>query len=511
MNKQVIIEINNLSYQTEGKEILKGISLEVLASDAIAIVGRSGSGKTLLAKIIAGHFSPTSGELKFNLPSNYKRLFISQQHDFRDFVSRAYYQQRFEPNYGIESPKVSDILQKISSSAEAIDKVCSLLKIQDKLSTRLLELSNGEGKRVQLAKALLQQPEILIFDNPFLGLDKEARSILHRIIDQLIEEGIIIILVTSPDEIPQRITKVLELDRGTVKNICSLADYKFDEEIADSKLEVDEQIVRDIINTSKEDFALAVSMNNVTVRYGDNIILDNICWTVKKGEKWGLVGPNGAGKSTLLSLINADNPQAYSNDIVLFDRKRGSGESIWDIKNKIGYISPELHLFFQRNPSYAESLSITSGSNELRGYSQPSVTCYEAIASGFNNQVGSSQSITSLQARQVDLWMKLLQIAHLRYQPLYKLGLGEQRIVLLARALVKNPAMLILDEPCQGLDKEQTRRFVDVTDKIVTYFDKTLIFVSHYQTDFPESVKNFLVLEKGRVKEIIYDNERRIE
>ena len=86
-----------------------------------------------------------------------------------------------------------------------------------------------------------------------------------------------------------------------------------------------------------------VKLNKVSIRYGDRTILKELDWTVRRGEKWALSGENGAGKSTLLSLVCADNPQSYACDISLFGRKRGTGESIWEIKKHIGYVSPEMH------------------------------------------------------------------------------------------------------------------------------------------------------------------------
>src|SRR5688572_13384763 len=117
-------------------------------------------------------------------------------------------------------------------------------------------------------------------------------------------------------------------------------------------------------------------MKKVSVQYGDKIILDEVNWKVMKGERWLLSGPNGAGKSTLLSLITADNPKAYANSIFLFGKKRGSGESIWDIKKKIGFISPELHLFFDQGTS-----------------------CFDVIASGLFDTIGLFRQLSAAQQR----------------------------------------------------------------------------------------------------------------
>ena len=220
-------------------------------------------------------------------------------------------------------------------------------------------------------------------------------------------------------------------------------------------------------------------MKDVDVQYSDKIILDGINWEVKKGERWSLSGSNGAGKSTLLSLINGDNPQAYANEIYLFDNRRGSGESIWDIKRKIGYISPELHLYFD---TY--------------------ITAFDVVASGLFDTIGLFRLLNEEQVEKVESWINLLQLQSLASQLLTNLPLGKQRLILLARALVKNPPLLLLDEPAQGLDEEQTDLFKNITEQICEHSNKTLIYVTHLKEEIPSCVTKFIRLEKGKIVEL---------
>ncbi|MFL5730730.1 MAG: ATP-binding cassette domain-containing protein [Cytophagaceae bacterium] len=499
---KLCIEAKKISLCPEGKNLLKEISFELYEGEAMAITGGSGSGNTLLGKILAGQVKVDSGELVCHFPQERGKLLIGQQHNFRDSSSTSYYQQRFDSNYGNSSPTVEAELQKISGvQAERIKQITRQLKIDHLLQSRLIELSNGEGKRLQLARGLLLEPGLIVLDNPFLGLDTEARKILHGIINDLISSGIIIFLITSLNEIPEKISTVLELEEGAVKRIVSRDEF-LKSAASDQKEinpEPDFHLLEKIGYPQEEGFEVAVEMKNVSISYGEKKILDNISWKVKKGECWGLLGPNGSGKSTLLSLINGDNPQAYGNDIWLFDRKKGSGESIWDIKNRIGYISPELHIFFQRNLSPVESLVMTGAAEDLSGYSVSGPTAYEAVASGFRDQIGSSQKINTYQHRLVSTWLEILGIKYLQSDYLYKVSLGNQRLLLLARALVKDPPLLILDEPCQGLDAAQTRRFTNIVDEICHRLNKTLIYVSHYPEDFPSCVDRFIRLENGKI------------
>jgi molybdate transport system ATP-binding protein len=219
-----------------------------------------------------------------------------------------------------------------------------------------------------------------------------------------------------------------------------------------------------------------IGMDNVSIRYGDKLILDQVSWQVKQGERWALTGHNGAGKSTLLSLINGDNPQAFANKITLFDQRKGSGESIWEIKKKIGYVSPELFQYFPMGS-----------------------TCLQVIESGFDDTLGLFRVSGKSRAETSLRWMKLLHVNEFADKMIRNVPVSIQRICMLARAMVKNPSLLILDEPCLGLDFERQEQFKNLIDEICRMSNLTLIYVSHYQHEMPESIRFSLKLVEGRV------------
>jgi molybdate transport system ATP-binding protein len=503
--KNHILKLHSLSLVSEEAIILSDISFGVEAEGCLAVVGKSGSGKTSLAKVIAGQFPISSGSLEWYLSPTASKVFVPQQHDFRDlFNARSYYQRRFDGNYGDEFPKVSEVLKtEFQASEGKIVAIANLLKISHILDSRLLELSNGESKRLQIARALLYEPKVLILDNPFIGLDQETRLVLHQLIQDLKDQGVFVFLVTTPDELPVAVSHVMVMESGKVKALTSRDEfvrsgYSFGQVKA---FPVNVGKFEEIRVSNATDFQTVVKMQDVKVDLGGKTILQGINWTVKKGERWAIVGPNGSGKSTLLSLINADNPQAYKNKIYLFDQRRGSGESIWEIKRKIGYVSPELHIYFKRDHSFTENLFIESGQRPDKLVRFRGISCLEVIASGYHDQVGSTDPITRYQERTVYHLMELLGMKGWAKKGFYYLPLGQQRLVLLARALVKNPPLLILDEPCQGLDAEQTNMFKNVVDAICQHTDKTLLYVSHYPQDIPDSVDKVLRLDAGRIVE----------
>jgi ABC-type molybdenum transport system, ATPase component/photorepair protein PhrA len=211
------------------------------------------------------------------------------------------------------------------------------------------------------------------------------------------------------------------------------------------------------------------------VRYGAATILSNINWTIRAGESWALLGPNGSGKTTLLSLILGDNPQAYMNDVVVFGKQRGSGESIWEIKKFIGWVSPELHMHFD-----------------------DSATCLEVVESGFHDSIGLFESLTPRQRAAAKGWLKEFRLGDFAKEPLFAVSAGLQRMVLLARALVKNPRLLILDEPCQGLDAAHCDFFVREVDALLRSGSVTAIYVTHRPEEIPRSIKRVMRLSNGK-------------
>ncbi len=481
------LTLDGVSVQLGGASLLDHLTWHIHRGEQWAVIGPSGSGKTVLAHTLLGkHFA--SGKIHYHFANKgtegHERpriAVVEQQHKFknRPGATELYYQQRFNSS---DADQTMTVAQELTDAGwdGGLTPEDDILLIRPLLQKPLIQLSNGENKRTQLAIALLEKPELLILDNPFLGLDKDMRVTLHRIINQMAAAGMQIILITSPNELPDSITHVGQLEKGKWTYLGPRSGFQPPAQ-SNSSQELDPQLLGQLKEAAgSHDFSIAVKMVNTTIKYGDATILDQINWEVKKGEKWNVSGPNGAGKSTILSLITADNPQAYANEIWLFDRRRGSGESIWDIKKKIGFVSPELHLYFEIG-----------------------ATAFEVIASGLFDTIGLFRQLSPEQEATVLLWMKLLSLEALRSRRLTQLSTGQQRMVLLARALIKNPPMLILDEPCQGLDDEQTAHFRQLVTILCETFDTTLIYVSHYRQELPECINHFLALEKGRIASLV--------
>ncbi|MFN6375213.1 MAG: ATP-binding cassette domain-containing protein [Chitinophagia bacterium] len=475
------IKLKDVSVFLGGRFLLNNINLIMNDGEQWAIIGNSGSGKTTLAKALGGQLF-YRGDITFVDDQNIRYLpkihIIEQQHVFRNKSNgiNFYYQQRFN---SADAEDTHDVETELGDTEDIVmKKWIEVFGLKNLLKKPLIQLSNGENKRLQLAKAMKQDPDILILDNPFIGLDIEGRKTLQDACQQLINIGKQIILISSMQDLPNFITDVAVLEEGSIISTTTYDEHQsgFRFSIAD-KHSIEGLSALEYQETASEEI---IKMKDVSISYNNIPILHNINWLVKKGERWCVTGHNGSGKSTLLSLISADNPQAYANQIYLFGKRRGTGESIWDIKKKIGYISPELHLFFEKGESV-----------------------FNAVASGLYDTIGLFRHVSEPDQKVVEKWLNIMGLLPIKEKRLSQLSLGEQRTVMLTRALVKTPPLLILDEPCQGLDKEQTERFKSIIDGICLHSSTSLIYVSHYEEDIPGCIHRFLKLEKGKIAELI--------
>lgn len=450
-------------------------ALTLQAGESWAFVGANGSGKSSLARVLAGELKKTKGELT----SSFVRPVRLSLEQLQKLVAQEWERN----NTDLLSPGEEDtgrttagIIQEETPDPERCQQLASLFGITHLLDRRFKYLSTGETRKTLLCQALMTQPDLLVLDEPFDGLDVASRENLARILAELDQQKCTVVLVLNRfDDIPDFISNVGVLAECTLTHVGArktileealVAQLARSEQLAGVTLpEPDDTSLKPQLAA---DASLIVLRDGV-VSYNDKPILSHLSWEVKPGEHWQIVGPNGAGKSTLLSLVTGDHPQGYSNDLTLFGRRRGSGETIWDIKQHIGYVSSSLHL------DYRVSSSVRN-----------------VILSGYFDSIGIYQAVSDRQQSLARQWLHLLGMEKLADAPFHGLSWGQQRLVLIARALVKHPALLILDEPLQGLDpinRQLVRRFVDV---LIAEGETQLLFVSHHAEDAPQCITHRL-------------------
>ena len=460
------------------------VNFVMKSGEQIAIVGPNGGGKSLLVDIITGRWPLLMNEVQYDFtPSESKMVCdnikcITFRDSYGDSDANYYYQQRWNSQDLETTPIVKDMLPDVSNQ-ELKEHLFRLFEISSMLDKHIVLLSSGELRKFQLAKTLLSNPRILIMDNPFIGLDAQTRELLKNLLNKLVEESPlqIILVLSKTDDIPSFITHVVPV----VDKTCGRKQPV--EEFLTQRLPSPARVLSAEKEKSLLDLPYSnetmqaepiVQLDKVSICYGSRCILKQLDWTIQKGEKWALSGDNGAGKSTLLSLICADNPQSYACDITLFGKKRGTGESIWDIKKHIGYVSPEMFRAYLKN-----------------------APVIDIVASGLHDSIGLYRRPQPSQMAICEWWLNMFGIAHLKERNFLQLSSGEQRLVLLARAFVKDPDLLILDEPLHGLDERNCRLVKDIIETFCHRKDKTLIMVTHYQEELPATITHSLHIKKN--------------
>ena len=312
--------------------------------------------------------------------------------------------------------------------------------------------SEGERKKALLNHLISQNPEYLVVDNVFGNLDTASQKHIADELTQLSLKIPILQITNRKKEVLPFISEVYSWHQDALKPLTDL----------NRSVETN-PFVGDLpqhVRAHLPSINPLVAFKNVTVKYGERTIVKNISWNIQSGEFWQLVGPNGSGKSTLLSMIFGDNPKAYNQDITLFGMKKGSGESVWDIKKHIGYFSSEM----------------------LRGFMRAE-TIENMIISGFYDSVGLYKYPSETQIAMAKQWLDILGMYPIKNKSFLFLSRGHQRLVLIARAMVKQPPLLILDEPTNGLDDTDADLFCQLINKIATETPTAILYVSHRHED----------------------------
>jgi molybdate transport system ATP-binding protein len=463
-----------------------------------AIVGPTDSGKGLLLAALAGKLSLVEGRLRHPflegeprfadsvfgvLPPGSIAIASMQQHR-QLLLAREFHQRRWHGSFTTGTALVREYLERnqveqrnpfavmddegAQRFERARQREIDRFELTPLLDRPLLALSSGELHRLLLARALMLDPRLLLVDEPFASLDAHSRGALLQILDALHTAGTGVVLATArADDLPAGISHVIEVQERRMVYAGPRREQPVPQQ---RKATVHAR-------STATDGPPLVEFRDVTVRQGAVILLDRVTFTINPGEHWALVGPNGSGKSTLLSLILADNPQAFANHVRVGGRRLSPGCGIWDIKALLGWVSPELEAHF---PPDASSL--------------------DAVLSGFASSLGVYGEPTDDQKAAAFQWLDRLDMDHVRDQPFASLTACDRRLVLLARAAVHRPSLLILDEPCQGLDQPGRERLLAAIEATALALRAGMIFVTHDPGEIPNTVTKLLVLESGHLR-----------
>ena len=478
---------NPLNMAHKGSYAIRNLNWQVKQGEHWVLLGKNGSGKSALTATLIGQAVCESGKRD----STIKHVEIVSSDAQKQLLNQELVREQED-----EAPSlVRDILYSASAAAGAdnvdsfdadsfdLDLCQQLIEAFDferLLSRHFRDLSTGETRKLLLIKALSAKPALIVLDEPFEGLDAHSVTKLRDILDALSSDertDISFILVLNRlDHIPAFVTHYGYVNNGQLQHTLA---NPAEEQITDllkllhigttslsipkaEHSQVDKAFTGEVL----------VNLQNAKVAYGGEAVFKNLNWTIKKHQHWQLTGRNGSGKTCLLNLITGDNPQCYNNDIKVFGYQRGNGESIWQIKQHIGYISNALHMDYRVGAS-----------------------ALHTVISGFFDSIGLYQPPTDEQKNIAMQWLQLLGLDNKQSTPFTQFSYGDQRMLLIARAMVKHPTLLILDEPCLGLDEANRLRVLMLIEKICEASESTVIYVNHHREDRIKGIDHYLAME----------------
>ena len=471
-----MMQLHDLSVEFDEGFQLKDINWQIEQHQHWLITGANGAGKSALAAVLAGYGEILAGSTS-GIPSTI------------GWVSFEAQAELIQAELKKDDADIVDVISLGTPVSEIIftDEINSVtaqgliqkFELNYILERAFRKLSTGESRKVMLIRALSCDADLLILDEPFDGLDSATHTMLQNHLAQVVQHTPVVMVLNRFDEIPSFISHIAYMEQGELR-------YQVEREDAQAYAELYQLLHLKTTNlevptadAEAKTPALTpqqplVKLSNICVKYTDMVLIDGLNWTIEPNQHWQLSGPNGSGKTAVLSLITGDHPQCYTNDIFVFGYQRGNGESIWQIKQYIGYVSTALQWEYRVGTS-------------LRN----------VIISGFYDSIGLYSKSTDRQKQIADEWLALLGMKNRGDQPFNKLSYGDQRLLLIARAMVKHPPLLILDEPCLGLDDINRQLVLALIEKICAAKETSVIYVNHHAQDRIAGIDNYLALERS--------------
>lgn len=492
---RTLITVDGISVRLRDRWLFDGLSWRIEAREQWVVAGPNGAGKTTLAKAIAGRLPVVQGKIHYHaldgavpaeaiayVASDARRaLWLCERRldQARGFAGRHHDATTVGQWLASNHPQGCDAGQAWQGLAD----IHGIFRLQALLDKPLMAVSTGEMSRILLARELIRRPKMLVLDEPFEGLDASGRRELAAVLDRLAVSGLPVVLVVHrPEERLAATTHMLTLDDGRIAAAGPITDLADDFLRSRTANPLPRKRPRPIPlpeigrSPSNPGGEPLIDMRSVTVRYGETVVLDRLTWTVRKGEHWAITGPNGAGKSTLLKLITGDCLQVYANTIRLFGETRGVGQTLGEIRHRLGVVSHDLASGYQKRMS-----------------------AMEVVCSGFFDSVGLYRRCDAGQRAIAAGWLDRLGVSSLSQTPFDQLSQGQRQMILIARAMVKPPQLLILDEPCSGLDPENRQKVIERVDGIGAGGGTGLLFVTHHEAEIPACITHRLALDGGCV------------
>jgi molybdate transport system ATP-binding protein len=478
-----LITLKNINLSLNAKPVLHNISFDLLEHQCWAILGANGAGKSSFLKLVRGDLwhNPNEGTRTYFLTDPSRESPIGAKEQIA-FVSPELQDRYSKLEFWVTGIDVvrSGFLQTdfvhVSPTPEQEARVQELLKnfqLEQLRDKPVLEMSKGQLRRILLARALVSNPRVLMLDECFSGVDPESKKHLMQVVNDAARAGLTVLYTTHrTEERLEFTTHELKLERGRiVQEFQIIKPIK----LCRTKARALTEPVP-LIEVQNANVYLGNPVGSETSEDGSGeptkkLILENINLTISSGEHWAIVGHNGAGKSTLSRLLLGELEPALGGTVKRFGKDR---MPIWDRQARIGLISSD-----------------TQVRHRLKA------TGETIVASGFFGSVGWTYPLEKDQKSRVVELLEKLEIAHLAEKSALETSHGELKKLLIARSLVTNPDIVILDEAFDYLDSHSRNLLFDLIESEADHTQ--FVTVAHRLEDIPSLTTHALKLEAGRI------------
>ena len=484
-------EMKGIGVRLQGRIVLEKVDWIFGKKEHWAILGGNGAGKSTILRVLAQQIPYCEGTLsrhpELQGVTNLGWVHLNQP---VGLLAQEKLKDRWEEYSGKEQEQqtIRSMFSENMLAEKKNKELLRLMQLDSKVDRPIRGLSNGEWRKLLLLQALIRHPKLLMLDEPFDGLDKNSSEDFKSLLRELVQhsKSSLILVSHRQDELIPEITNVFGLwngemefsgKRSSVLTEPNLKKLYRSETKTSEKTNFKSKIILSESRNIKDSSVPPVKMENVHLYYQGHTVFEDFSWTWPPGEHWQVAGPNGSGKSTLVKLIVGEHLQAYSNRVWIFGKRRGSGENIWDLRKRIGLVTPELQMNYRKN-----------------------ITGRKVVYSGFNDSIGFYGAISEQQKEMAEKWLNQFDLFEIAESSFLNLSYGQQRLFLLARAMVKSPQLLLLDEPCQGLDPYQRTELIKKIDLLGKSKVTQILYISHQVEDELECIHATIFLPDGRVK-----------
>jgi len=490
----VLIRLERVNVALNGQRVLHNLSWVLRRGEHWAVLGANGAGKSTFLRLLRGEVwpAPVDGGSRhyyfdgrptaspIGVPQRMALVSAEQQQRYLRLHARREGQPMRAGDVVFTGLLGSELVTRRPTRAEQarVAQTMDALNIRALADAPIDRLSQGQLRKVLIARALIGNPDILILDEVGVGLDVSSRRELLEAVQRTVAQGIQLLITTHRrDEIIPAVTHVLELKAGRIAWLGQREDLpapsgRKAEQLGWQTLDA---AAIDQRATAPPPFLLNIIKASVADAEGNALILRDVTWRVNPGEHWAILGDNGAGKSTLLRLILGELWPAHGGTIERFvDQLHPRLSSVWEVKQRIGYVSCEFQARYHAD-----------------------LTAAQVVATGFFASVGWLQPLSQAQKQRVQEMLGLFGLLPLAQRSILEMSYGQARKVLIARALVNAPRLLILDEVFDGLDAEARAGLAEVLQQAA--LQASVLMVTHHSEDILPFITHRLIIDGGHI------------